>query len=243
MVAHPARRRWILPHSLIAGAIVALPAAAAVALLPEWRVEGLAQDSRLSVLVPASPLPMVSGARLALMLLAVMVTGGGTWLAVRRLAPPDRVPRLITRRIDDADMLIDENMPVVTAPIVEQVVEPQPVNPAAESPAPSPPVERELPGDLDMPLAAFDPGAIREKPPVQVEPVDALPVERLAPLPLPRQYDDAPITAPDTRATVHAMFKKLERGVRGPADRAASNRESSSDFDEALATLKRFAGR
>jgi hypothetical protein len=82
-----------------------------------------------------------------------------------------------------------------------------------------PVVERDLPDDLDQPLAAYDPGAIR---PVPAEPVR--PVAPLVKIERPQVFDPgdrfetfalAPPPAPRARpeATIHALLDRLEQGV------------------------------
>ncbi|MHA6723372.1 hypothetical protein [Sphingomonas sp. RS2018] len=75
------------------------------------------------------------------------------------------------------------------------------------------PVERELPRDLDMPLAAFDPFAIPATPAVPVPLAE--PLAKLAMKSPPAVQDDAPppIATPRTDATIHALLERLERSI------------------------------
>lgn len=89
-----------------------------------------------------------------------------------------------------------------------------------------------LPEDLDQPLAAFDPGAIRDEPlqPAQsvtplakprpqlfedgerFETFNLIPPARITPVAPPRPRDRSG-ERPDTQATISALLERLERGV------------------------------
>jgi len=147
-------------------------------------------------------------------------------------APP-RPPLLATR---DLGAPFDPRQAAVPAPVVAPVpvVAPAPVVAAA----PAGPVERALPKDLDQPLSAFDPEAVRDvpmpasvtppplrqapRPPVfdeseRFETFELTPSVRPRPSlvvddPEPAPREEA-ITRPETEATVHALLERLERGV------------------------------
>lgn len=78
------------------------------------------------------------------------------------------------------------------------------------------PVERDLPRDLDMPLAAFDPFAIPATPAVPVPLAE--PLARLERQVVPDETPGA-IATPQTDATIHALLDRLERSIgRRPDD-------------------------
>lgn len=104
-----------------------------------------------------------------------------------------------------------------------------------------PPPERDLPRDLDQPLAAYDPGAVPAQPlpaqeplaplarpqlidpgdrfetfeltPVQRQDPPADAVEQAAPVPLAITPEPAAVVAPQTETTIHALLARLERGL------------------------------
>ncbi|MGK6356864.1 hypothetical protein ACMGDH_16750 [Sphingomonas sp. DT-207] len=113
--------------------------------------------------------------------------------------------------------------------------------PVPEAPVP---IERALPRDLSQPLAAFDPGAIRDAP-------LAAPAKLPSLRPRPR---DERITRPETEASIHALLDRLERGMvrrglatgmertpaaahRSPSD----HRRTERALEDSLATFRNFA--
>ncbi len=269
MVALTASQRMKADPQLIATAVVALFAGLVAALLPAWRIESLVTDIGLPALLPAAAPPLGMTFRIGLILAAMAGAGAATWTAVGRFAPTRRVVRTVTRRTDRHP----------DAPVREPVMALRdlgtPFLDVAAAPA-----ERDIPRDLDLPLAAFDPRAIPEipltpsepvkplfrpepvaaavEPAPEVEPepdpvVEHVRIETPMPMPAYRQPVLAavpempaarPVTPPETEASINALLDRLERGVRrrggGPA---LVERAHSDDLDEALATLRRFAGR
>ncbi|HTG37490.1 hypothetical protein [Sphingomonas sp.] len=156
-----------LSPSQIAGAIVGLAAAVVAALLPTWRLESLMLDTGLPALFPPASPPLGNTARIALILIAASVAGGCTWAVAARVAPVRRVTRMVPRRADQHP----------DAPVREPVRAMRDLGtPFLEVAAPSGPpiVERDLPGDLDTPLAAYDPTAIPDVPMTPSAPVTPL---------------------------------------------------------------------
>lgn len=123
-----------------------------------------------------------------------------------------------------------------------------------------PPVVQPLPRDLDQPLASFDPGAVPDVPLAAPRPVAPLcppssgPIlaagERfetftLAPMPAP----SAPITGPETVATVHSLLDRLERGIarraQAPAPQPMPEPEPAplQGLESTLDQLRRMAVR
>ncbi|PCD02693.1 hypothetical protein COC42_15020 [Sphingomonas spermidinifaciens] len=242
---------------LIAAAIVAAAAGAVAALLPSWRIESLVIETGLPALLPAAAPPLGTTFRGALIVFAMLGAGGATFAAVQRLAPARRVVRTVVRRADRHP----------DAPVREPVKAMRDLGTPFLDVGGAPPPERDIPRDLDQPLAAFDPAAIPAEPLTPSEPVKPLfraeparepdpvvehvrietfevtPTQRGASLaPVPDWSADRPIAAPETEATIHALLDRLERGVRrrggGPA---LVERAHSGDLDEALAMLRRFA--
>ncbi|WP_188054431.1 hypothetical protein [Sphingosinithalassobacter sp. CS137] len=153
--------------------------------------------------------------------------------------------------------------------------EPLPDAAVADDPEQTPPTpaEAELPQDLNQPLSAFDPGAIRESP--MPAPSSVLPLKRSALPPRPPVFtpserfetfeltppvrnvappppapapisQEAPITRPETEATVHALLDRLEKGVvrRGLASGVEQpQRDPEHGLQEALVTLRNLARR
>ncbi|WP_333571269.1 hypothetical protein [Sphingomonas sp.] len=112
--------------------------------------------------------------------------------------------------------------------------------PEAEVPAPA---ERELPVDLEQPLAAFDPLAI---PAVPLPPPVPPRRERAASAALRNAAARDPadrLVRPETDATVHALLERLERGVVRRSQVAQTRRRVRTDrgLDDALAALRSLA--
>jgi hypothetical protein len=255
MVALIASHRLSLSPGLIAAAIVGGSAALAAALLPEWRFTALVVDSGLPALLPAAAPPLGNTARLALMLLVGGLAGGATYAAALRFAPVERRVRTTARRADahpDAPLREPvKAMRELGTPFLDAVA----VQP--------PPPERDLPSDLETPLAAFDPTAIPDTPrtpsapvaplfrapdPVATDPGPMVEEARIEvfeftpPLrmviPAAVEREGAAFAAPATDATVHDLLDRLEHGVRRAAGRRV---RPTGDLDAALATLKRYA--
>lgn len=142
-------------------------------------------------------------------------------------AKPDPFARLEPLFAPEPVAAVEPLFAPAPAPVAEQV---------AEAPLE---LEREIPIDLEQPLAAFDPDAIPNipmPPPVTVPPLrprpavfdsserfetfELTPVRRSpppprlqpAPRPQPRTVDE-PIATPKTDATIHALLDRLEKGV------------------------------
>ncbi|WP_052134228.1 hypothetical protein [Sphingomonas sp. 37zxx] len=249
-----------LPLAPIAAGIVGLAAAAAVAIVPTWRIEALILDSGLPSLVAAAEPPLGNTARLALMLVAAVIAGGATWAAALRVLVPRRPARTLRRA--DAHPDAPAREPVMAArdlgtPFLDVTAR---KDEAAEAPVLV--IETDLPRDLDVPLAAFDPAAIPPVPatpsatvtplhrrpvlvpePARIETFELTPASRPEPFPFPlRAAPDAePMAAPETDATIHSLLDRLERGIvrrrNGPA---MSERPDAEGLEDALSTLRRF---
>lgn len=103
--------------------------------------------------------------------------------------------------------------------------------------------ERDLPADLDQPLAAFDPAAIPSVPlPPPVPPRRERMASPGARGGLPRESAEA-LVRPETDATVHALLDRLERGVvrRNHGTQARIKARPERGPEDALASLRNLA--
>lgn len=197
-------------------------------------------------------------------------------------APP-RAPLLATRDLGTPFLEVtangDDDAPrkplPISVPTVSIAPAPVPAEVARPAPVSAPRMEpvadaRELPVDLDTPMAAVDPAAIpavpRERPPVvpplkrrrpvrpavfddseRFETFELTPPVRCAPapVPFPGPMSERPVSR-DAEATVHALLDRLEQGVvrRGLAARPApAPRAAEHGLEEALVTLRNLARR
>ena len=276
MVAYPIPHRLKLSlaptFAIAAGACVAL----ACMVAPAAVLETLVLDSGIPALFPAAAPPLGWTARTAL----AMIAGGGVaavvWIATMLLLGGEREMTFAPRR------LALPNMPNFSklahgarrdkiTPEAAPVLRRADAHPDAPARAPllalrdlgtpfldvrasdPEPVERELPRNLDAPLAAFDPHAIPDVAAEPVRPVAPLHAVRnpavieagerfeafeLRP-PVAVPLDQPPIAAPRTDATIHALLDRLERGVSnraGPPPRPGV-------VDDALTELRWLATR
>lgn len=194
------------------GGAAGLLVAGTAALMPVAVLEDLVAGSGIAAILPVAAPPLGITAR------AVLALGGGmgvaaiVWAALYLLIGPGRAPRATA---------------VAAGPMVRRADEHPDAPPrhplsASDLPSPprSPPTERPLPGDLDVPLAAFDPAAL---PAVPREPVRAV-----APLATARLLAQGerletftlapppPPAAPPRRAepSIDALIRRLEQGAR-----------------------------
>jgi hypothetical protein len=139
--------------------------------------------------------------------------------------------------------------------------EAEPVAVPSRADAPPPPPVQPLPADLDQPLAVFDPGALPKAPLEAPRPVAPLlrsqpraPVysegERFETFDLslavspPTEPGVAPITGPETVATVHSLLDRLERGIARRTQPADSEpMPEPQGLESALESLRRMAVR
>lgn len=240
MVAHVPGERMRLPLVPLAavtfGGVCALFAAA----VPASVLDALSPDGGF-----AAWLPLAQNGR-PLFALATGAIGSGAGAVAALLVSPRR--ETVTPPVADAE----ERMPLIrrAEPALDSHLEaPLRTGHAADvaAAAATPGIEiaeRDLPADLDQPLAAFDPLAI-----------PAMPLP--PPVPPRRQRmayagERAPGTAvdatdrlvrPETDASVHALLERLERGVvrRGQAAQARSKARPERSLDDALATLRNLA--
>ncbi|NJB96776.1 hypothetical protein CA233_02650 [Sphingomonas sp. ABOLD] len=103
--------------------------------------------------------------------------------------------------------------------------------------------ERDLPVDLDQPLAAFDPTAIPAVPlPPPVPPRRERAASAGQRTPAGRDPSDR-LVRPETDASVHALLERLERGVvrRNQASQVRGRVRADRGLDDALAALRSLA--
>lgn len=181
---------------------------------PVWRLEMLVAQLGLADIFSAAQPPL--GVKARLLLAFGIGAGGGVvlWAATYLLWGPGG---LLARRAKAEDAEDEDYVPSVRRSDRHPDAPPRRPLLAAELGAPPPPpededmpdIERTLPADLDMPLAAFDPDAIRAVPrePVRAEP---------EPMPIPAMRE--PIA--DERGgalplrgdeSIEAMLERLER--------------------------------
>ena len=226
MVFATRRQRLNLPVAPLAAAFVGGLAALAFALLPGSMLEDFVLDSGIAAVIPAAEPPLGVTARAVL----ILAGGGGAalilWfglflllgsrtIVIQGTVEDGEEPPLVLRRADahpdaPARRPLFANRDLGT-PFLEVRAE-RPVHVVAEERAaatfvePITPVERELPVDLDQPLAAFDPQAIPD------EPIDWFPTP--APLlPVARQQ----VFDPGERFETFELTPMTREAVESPA--------------------------
>ena len=183
MVTVIRRQRLNLPIAPLVAVLIGVLTALVFTLMPDSMLEDFVIDSGVAAVVPAAEPPLGDTARAVL----IMVGGGGaaliSWFAlflilgaraivIQRSSEPYGEHMPVLRRADahpdaPARRPLFANRELGT-PFLEVRAD-RPVHitadmPEAEDAEFEPVVERDLPADLDTPLAAFDPHAIPEKP-------------------------------------------------------------------------------
>lgn len=225
MVANPHRQRLILPVAPLGGAALGLITAIAFALIPGEILDRLVLRSGIAAIIAAAEPPLGMTARIVLALM-----GGGTiallvWFALflilgsRTLvlggevvadADPDNGDSVPVLRRADAHPDAPSRRPVFAnrdlgTPFLEvrarQAIEGADAIDPAAAPLPMSEGPVDLPVDLDLPLSAFDPGAIGMS-------VDPTPVPPLAattpPLTIP------PLVSPTERRQIFEPTERFE---------------------------------
>jgi hypothetical protein len=279
-----------LPLAPLAALVLGTAAATALAVLPGSTLEDLVMGSGIPAIVSAAAPPLGMTARLVVAGGAGAAVGLVTWFALfllfgtrgltvaRESATVREVP--VVRRADAHPDAPPRPPLLATRDLGTPFLEVTAKAEAAELPAPEPlftarhvaaPVEQPLPMDLEQPLSAFDPDAIRDvpmPPPVALPPLrhaprpavfdaterfetfELTPIRRTPaprPIPAPRPREEG-IARPETEATVHALLERLERGVvrRGlgnGAEMPPTARETERGLEDALVTLRNLARR
>lgn len=214
MPSRAAMMRWIAPAG---GAVAALAVAVLFVALPATVLEDWVWRSGLPSLIGAAEPPLGTTARAVLALAGGALAGAVTWSALfllfgpggllaPRAASSDGVP--VLRRADahpdaparrplSAADLEDDDDTMFARPVTSPVI---------GAPPPPPPVEQPIPADLDLPLAAFHPGAL---PPVPLTPVRPVP-----PLRVPAKPAAEEPAAPAAPPTIESLIDRLERVTR-----------------------------
>lgn len=200
MVALLRRQRLSLPLALVAAGALGVVIAMLVALIPMETLEGIVVDSGIAAVISAAEPPLGFTARIALMILA----GGGVasfaWFGFYLIVGG----RMVTIGKSDVD-----GVPVLRRADAHPDAPPRrPLFANQDLGTPfldvkAPPVERELPADLDQPIAMFDPGALRAEPMAMPDPIAPLtrpPVfdrnERFETFELPVRSSPPPLRTP-----------------------------------------------
>ncbi len=210
MPSRAAMMRWIAP---VGGAVAALAVVLLFVALPATVLEDWVWRSGLPSLIGAAEPPLGMTARAVLALAGGALAGAVTWSALfllfgpggllaPRAASSDGVPVLrradahpdapARRPLSAADLEDDDDMVFA--------------RPVTSAPPPPPPVEQPIPADLDLPLAAFHPGAL---PPVPLTPVRPVP-----PLRVPAKPAAEESGAPAAPPTIESLIDRLERVTR-----------------------------
>ena len=210
MPSRAAMMRWIAP---VGGAVAALAIAALFVALPATVLEDWVWRSGLPSLIGAAEPPLGTTARTVLALAGGALAGAVTWSALfllfgpggllaPRAASSEGVPVL---RRADAHPDAPARRPLSAADL-EDDDDTMFARPVTSAPPPPPPVEQPIPADLDLPLAAFHPGAL---PPVPLTPVRPVP-----PLRVPAKPAAEEPAAPAAPPTIESLIDRLERVTR-----------------------------
>ncbi|HEX4695533.1 hypothetical protein [Sphingomonas sp.] len=271
----PADRRIALPIAPAVGIGVAAIVALAFLVMPIGVLEDLAVDSGVAAMLTAAAPPLGMTARLAITFFAALAAGSATWFGmflilgtrtaiVNRGKTDDGVPVL---RRADAHPDAPPRRPVFAnsdlgTPFLEVKAEPVVVVPE----------ERDVPTDLDTPLAAFlapsdpplptpapqpivaapepiaEPETIEPDPQAVITPLSAprfAPHERIETFGLTNASGDDEPSAPLPQATIHDLLERLERGVRRQPVVAPAEPEPQGEksLEETLDALRALARR
>lgn len=190
--------------ALAGGAGVAL---ACLALPAAW-LEGAVEASGIAALLPVAAPPLGLTARALLALGGGIAVAAVAWAALYLLVGPGGplAPR------------VPGDGPAVRRADAHPDAPPRRPLSAADLPVPPAPMEKPVPVDLDVPLAAYDPAAVLAAP---MEPVRALkplapalaPGERLETYVLTPPPPPAPQPAAAEPPSIDALLRRLEQGA------------------------------
>ena len=261
MVAASRLARLTLPIAPLGAIAVSILAIIACLAAPPSPLDRLVLASGLPDWLPAAAPPLGRSARLLLALAAGAGTGAGAWAVLflrvgkRRVAiaprarglaePSEGVP--IIRRAD-----AHPDAPARRPIFAEQDLgEPFLAIRAAESTGPEATDalaagELDLPGDLDLPLAAFDPAAVPDQPrepvraiPSLARPAPLAPGERIATFAPSIEPAAGPVAEP---ASLDALLRRLEESARRRLpQRPTPIPNPHGSLEEALTSLRRLA--
>jgi hypothetical protein len=214
-------RRQSLVQSLpLYGAIVGgVIVAVVVALMPTATLETLAWSSGVASLIPAAAPPLGTTARVLLALGGGVLVAALLWSSLFLLFGPGgvfagRAPR-------------EDGMPVIRRADAHPDARPRKPMSAADLGTPMMEVgigaardERAIPVDLDLPLAAYDPKAMRPvpmepmRPVVQLAQTSVVAPETVLTVPTtPTVRASRPAVEPTTSLSIEALLLRLEQGA------------------------------
>ncbi|MEH3100918.1 hypothetical protein [Sphingomonas adhaesiva] len=238
-----------------AAVLAGIGLAAGIVTAPAETLDAVVARLDLAAVVPAAAPPVGATGRtllaLAMGLLVATIGCAAHWRTrwmpvgaahdipmIRRAdAHPDAPPRRPIRASED----LGQPLPIVEAPVAD----------APEPPLPwmSPPPERRLPRDLDLPMSVFDPGAVPAAPMEPVRPLPSLTVPTPPPAP-PRptlidpgeRFESIALPPqPAGEATIASLLERLERGAARRQARVAAPEPAPVSLDETLQRLRRLA--
>lgn len=245
MVAYP-RSKSLTAIAPLGGALAGVLVAAACMLVPTDTLETMVWNSGIAALVPAAAPPLGFTARGVLALASGIVSAAVTWSALFLLFGPggflaprprrhDGIPAL---RRADAHPDNPARRPMSAADLGTPMMEITAGDAGGDKQdAPArdwfaddavPDAERNLPGDLDLPLAAFDPAAVLAVPREPVRPVAPLAKPGLAPGERLETFEPEPSVPPAepqrhepvAPQTIESLLRRLEEGAGRRAARA-----------------------
>lgn len=272
MVSSFRRSRLTLPVAPTAAVLTGLATAAGFAFMPGDTLERLVNASGLPAVVAAAEPPLGGNARAVLIMLGGGFVGLLVWFGLWPLLGSRSVtlrwpakqqgdevgmpPVPVLRRGDAhpdapprAPLFAHRELGTPFLDIHARLVA-GPLDTAGDAIAAFD-EEREVPDDLDMPLAAFDPAAFaaatgepvplpRFAPGERIETFELTPIRRdpvpIFAQPLSRDADTPRPAARDTEATITALLERLERGVSTRSDRLPR-----ASADAARGALRRIA--
>ena len=223
----PRPTAWIAPGGgVLAGAVVA----AWVMLMPQSVLEDRVWQSGLPALVAAAAPPLGDTAR------AMLAAGGGAlaaaviWSALFLLFGAGGLfaPKPVASGVDtgipvlrraDAHPDAPARRPMSAADLGTPLPPPAPADAPVDSQLvspPPPPVEQPIPADLDLPLAAFHPGALPEVPREPVRPVPPLTTTTVPAADVPAEPAEVAPEVADAAEppTIESLLQRLERSTR-----------------------------
>lgn len=201
--------RLALPIAPIGAAVLAAIAGFGVLVAPTALLEGFAVDSGIAAVIRAAEPPLGLTARAVMMVAAAGVVGAFAWVLLDLLG----AGRVLRARPKPAEPL----QPVratrdLGVPLMD-------VTAAKAPPRPLPDVERDLPKNLDVPLALFDPGAVPAVPAEPVPLVAALAKPR--PEPEPEAPLDLVVRAPEPAVELLPPVAEMRAPEPKPIEPAA----------------------
>lgn len=179
----------------IVAIFTALTVALVIALLPAWRIEAAVEASGLPALLPAAAPPLGMTARVTLMLAAATLIAGSLWIGLSLLLPAKR-----KRRAADAEPSVRRADAHPDAPPRQPVRAARDLGKPFLDPLDPVETEMDLPRDLNVPMAIFDPAAVPQVPAAPAQAVRPLFRPTAAPADEPTIDTDAFFAPPEPEA-------------------------------------------